>query len=197
MAMVFLYNNFSKNDLLLSMTTRSFLFIVFSALIVVPVTTYFYSSTNLFDIYGDFFEKIDLTGRGEIWQLSIEQVNSHPFWGIGYAAFWGTGTVPDVFNVPYRFFQFINQSHNGYIDLLVQLGVIGLVLVMLMMSFLWKEILILRNKFLINIFFFYMIHNVTESSFIRDSHLAWCMVLFTLAVSFLESNNDSKTHNFS
>jgi len=192
MVMVFLYNLVSRNHVLLNLTTRLFLFAVALIFIIIPTITYFYSSVSFFSIYGGFFGTIDLTGRGEIWQLSIEQINSHPFFGVGYASFWGTGTVPDVFNVQYRFFQFINQSHNGYIDVLIQLGVVGLIMVITMLTSLWKELILSKNIFLINVFFFCIIHNVTESSLIRDSHLVWCMVLIILATIYLDNNNETR-----
>ncbi|MGX9418462.1 O-antigen ligase family protein [Vibrio sp. WJH972] len=188
MGMIFAYNAISRNHLLISLTTRTFLFTVLGIFFIVPLVTYFYSSVDFFDVYGSFFGTIDLTGRGQIWQLSIEQVNQNPFLGVGFAAFWGTGVIPDMFNIQYSFLQFINQSHNGYIDTLVQLGTVGLVVVLTMMMSLWKELMSIKNTFLINTFFFCVIHNVTESSFVRDSHLVWIMILFMLSISFLENN---------
>lgn len=168
-----------------------FLFFIFVSLIFYPVTVNSYYGEGLYYIYNDLFGSIDLTGRGEIWQISINEVNKNPLLGVGYAAFWGTGVVPDAFNVQYRFFQFINQSHNGYIDVLLQLGTVGLVLLNLFLFSLWNKTKILNNDFFSGLFLFCIIHNMTESSLVRDAHFVWCMLILISAVNYMSVRNNA------
>lgn len=76
-----------------------------------------------------FNKQADLTGRTDIWELVMLEAQRHPVLGLGYGAFWlGEGSrsqyVIDALGwIPL-------QSHNGYIDLLNEVGAIGLLLAM-------------------------------------------------------------------
>lgn len=65
-----------------------------------------------------------LTGRTEIWEALMRQSAKAPLTGYGYAVFWREESVPAMFirketgwNVP--------TAHNGWLDVLAQLGWIG------------------------------------------------------------------------
>ncbi|MFZ6768581.1 O-antigen ligase family protein [Undibacterium sp. Di26W] len=81
-------------------------------------------------IAGLFGKGTDLTGRTDIWQLVWLEINKHYLMGLGYGAFW---LGPDSLS------QFVIdalhwiplQSHNGYLDILNEQGLIGLILVIL------------------------------------------------------------------
>ena len=68
-----------------------------------------------------------LTGRVPLWQESWALWGQRPLFGYGYAAFWNAGS-PDVqyvwkiigWNAP--------NAHNGYMDVLLQVGLLGLAL---------------------------------------------------------------------
>ncbi|MBR7778864.1 O-antigen ligase family protein [Undibacterium rugosum] len=72
----------------------------------------------------------DLTGRTDIWELVWLEINKHWLLGLGYGAFW---LGPDSLS------QFVIdalhwiplQSHNGYLDILNEQGIIGLALTIL------------------------------------------------------------------
>lgn len=81
-------------------------------------------------IAGIFGKGSDLTGRTDIWELVWLEINKHWLLGLGYGAFW---LGPDSLS------QFIIdalhwiplQSHNGYLDILNEQGIIGLALTIL------------------------------------------------------------------
>ncbi|MBO9708933.1 MAG: O-antigen ligase family protein [Caulobacter sp.] len=65
-----------------------------------------------------------LTGRTDIWASLMRQSAKHPLTGYGYAVFWQLDSVPALWirketgwNVP--------TAHNGWLDILAQLGWIG------------------------------------------------------------------------
>ncbi|WP_144637166.1 O-antigen ligase family protein [Bordetella genomosp. 13] len=69
----------------------------------------------------------DLTGRTEIWQLVLMEVARHPWHGIGYGAFWlGVGGPSQYIYDAMHFIPL--QAHSGYLDMLNELGIIGVAL---------------------------------------------------------------------
>jgi O-antigen ligase len=77
----------------------------------------------------------------------------------------------------------ITQSHNGYIDIYLELGVVGLILLAGVIRETFKGI-----RASLSADFYYgtlrwvficllLLHNVTESSFARPTHLLWFLFL--------------------
>ena len=62
-----------------------------------------------------------LTGRTDIWVSLMHKVSAHPWTGYGYQAFWGRESVPAMY-VREETGWPVPSAHNGWIDLLVQLG---------------------------------------------------------------------------
>jgi O-antigen ligase len=52
----------------------------------------------------------------------------HPFLGAGYGSFWGIGEHSPVFHYGSGWVTTIFLAHNGYLELLVQVGAIGLLI---------------------------------------------------------------------
>jgi exopolysaccharide production protein ExoQ len=69
-----------------------------------------------------------LTGRTHIWDSLMRRVGERPWTGYGYSAFWGKDSVPAAF-VRRETGWLVPSAHNGWIDLLVQLGWPGAVAV--------------------------------------------------------------------
>jgi exopolysaccharide production protein ExoQ len=76
-----------------------------------------------------------LTGRTEIWDSLMRKVADRPWTGYGYGAFWGRiGESPPADWVRKETGWIVPSAHNGWIDLLVQLGWPGAILVGLLMA---------------------------------------------------------------
>ena len=69
-----------------------------------------------------------LTGRTDIWHSLMDKVADRPWTGYGYGAFWGRESVPADW-VRKETGWGVPSAHNGWIDLLVQLGWPGAILV--------------------------------------------------------------------
>jgi O-antigen ligase len=67
--------------------------------------------------------KADLTGRKELWSIVLSQPVSHIV-GAGYESFWVGDRLVNIQKSNSG--QFANQSHNGYIEILVNLGWFGI-----------------------------------------------------------------------
>jgi O-antigen ligase len=69
------------------------------------------------------------TGRDEIWRFTLDYVARRPVVGFGYQAFWQTDDLVSKWTYlewGYR----ASEAHNGYLDIAVTTGVVGLVLVL-------------------------------------------------------------------
>ena len=73
---------------------------------------------------------LTFTNRTLIWQLVAEHIVKHPLLGTGYSAYWVNADTPgsagDVFKERLGFYP--GSSHNGYLDVLNDLGVVGSIL---------------------------------------------------------------------
>src|SRR5262249_23761737 len=66
-----------------------------------------------------------LTGRLPIWQGILTNFSSHPFFGVGYDAFW-TISNREALRVIFAGSKWAaSHAHNGYLDILNELGIIG------------------------------------------------------------------------
>ncbi|WP_020648769.1 O-antigen ligase family protein [Solimonas variicoloris] len=70
---------------------------------------------------------LSFTGRSDIWQIVSEQVRRHPLLGSGYGAYWigPTPMSPSYAFVP-RLYFYPGSGHNGYLDVVNDLGSVGL-----------------------------------------------------------------------
>lgn len=128
---------------------------------------------EIFAPIGAVFDKsTDLTGRTEIWALVLLSIKQHPIFGIGYGAFWlGEGSPSQyIINVLHWI---PLQSHNGYLDILNELGITGLILLIGVFIFhainLFKFLKIDREEAAIHwsIFIFILISHISESEIFR------------------------------
>jgi O-antigen ligase len=137
-----------------------------------------------------------LTGRTDkIWGVLLPFALKHPVLGVGYGGFWVKLPADlDVGN------DFVNQAHNGYLDVFLQLGVVGLILLVpLMISFFNKarseferdyEWASLRISFLPVM----LLHNLTETSFVASTMLLWNFFVFLMVVHPERPIHELETH---
>lgn len=93
-------------------------FLVVATLIVLVVG-------NFETIVGALGRNVTLTGRTEVWGVALEKFPQHFWGGYGYSAFW-LRDQGDSIEVYYRMNWQAAHGHNGYIDMLLDLGVLGL-----------------------------------------------------------------------
>jgi len=123
-----------------------------------------------------------LTGRTEIWD-DLFHMDFNSWLGTGFESFW-LGKRADYLANKYYFHP--NQAHNGYIEMYVNLGLIGVgFLILLMVSGYWR----IANAFRENVglstlrlalFMTAAVYNVTEATF-KVMHPIWIVFLLVIA----------------
>jgi len=130
------------------------------------------------------------TGRTLIWDMMIRYWEDHPWLGSGFGSFWNIGDNSPVYSYTKGWVTTIGTGHNGYLDLLVQTGIIGAVLVV-GACMIWPLFRVLLGKsnsgeraaVLTAVMVFCIGHNFTESSiFDRDAIIN---VFLLLTVAFI------------
>lgn len=144
------------------------------------------------DLVSEPFSHPDsLTGRGQIWAALWRYWQDHWLLGSGFGSFWNVGeTRPIALYGQGWVATAINSGHNGFLDLLVQTGLPGLVLAVLAAVCAPVATLIVhpsldrsRASLLLACIWFCVCHNFTESSlFDRDAAVH---VFLMLAIALL------------
>ncbi|MCL6495749.1 MAG: O-antigen ligase family protein [Ignavibacterium sp.] len=103
--------------------------------------------------------------RGKLWSAMLWYISQHPILGCGFQSFW-TLENPQLLILYQTFIWLPNQAHNGYLDLLNEVGIIGLILFLLM---LFKNIIRSIKYNIVTpwlwLLIIPLITNVTESNF--------------------------------
>jgi O-antigen ligase len=80
-----------------------------------------------------FFEAVGkdatLTGRTEIWELVGQKIRERPTLGYGFAAFWADKDYGPAAAISEQLDWSIPTAHNGWLETMLQFGMVGLVLV--------------------------------------------------------------------
>lgn len=123
-----------------------------------------------------------LTGRTELWRWMDYEIARHPWVGAGYGGFWMGLEGPSITIV--RLFSWRpGQAHNGYIDVINELGYVGLGLfIVVLLAHFWNIVRINRHGdgltaiFHLAVLVAALLLNVSETNFMRTTHLWWIIV---------------------
>jgi exopolysaccharide production protein ExoQ len=127
-----------------------------------------------------------LTGRTDIWVALMREVNMRPWTGFGYQAFWGRDSVPAAFIRAETQWP-VPSAHNGWIDLLIQLGWPGAFSVgfAVLLAFLTSVFRISgagarEGYFSIAYFAVFLLLSLSESILLTNANLPWTLLLAIL-----------------
>lgn len=136
-----------------------------------------------------------LTGRTDLWKDLIVIASESPLLGRGFGSFW-IGNLSH--NLWEKFTWLPTQAHNGYIDVFLELGLVGLFLLISAILLAYKSILkVIADDFgyaSLRLVFFLMVlvHNFTESSFLRGGSFLWFVfLLFAINPSINKRNGET------
>jgi O-antigen ligase len=87
-----------------------------------------------------------LTGRSILWEYAMGQIEARPWLGNGFDAFWNDGIGSTGHYVQSVVRAEVKNFHNSYLDITVQLGVVGLALAFgFLLLFAWRALALLRR----------------------------------------------------
>ena len=122
---------------------------------------------------------ISLTGRVDLWEDVFTIAKGNWVLGKGYGAFWFEGMNNNLWEM---YVWHPNQDHQGFLDIYVQLGAVGLAL-----SLLWVGSVVVRrikssvldsfDAFRLLFIVIIIFHNMVESSILRLNHIYWFLFL--------------------
>ena len=163
-------------------------FLVMLLGIFIPVFTHQYLGNNANrKILGD--RDLTFTGRSEVWDVLQNDLktNHHEIFGFGAGGYWGNepGKLQAIPISTIGKLDWARQGHNGYLDIRVMGGVVGLCIVVF---FLFNYInFIYKKKQLPTVALFIpsiiLFNNITESTLFRNKHFYF--VIFMLFYWFI------------
>lgn len=127
-----------------------------------------------------------LTGRGDIWPYAMVKILERPWLGYGFNGFWHGENGESIFMIRALRWNLPN-SHNGYLDYLLQLGFLGAIpFCLTLWSTMVKGSALLRDRFQwshtwpLAFLVCLIIINFTETDLLSQNNVTW--IFFTSAI---------------
>lgn len=128
-----------------------------------------------------------LTGRTDIWVALMREVNLRPWTGFGYQAFWGRDSIPAMWIRAETQWP-VPSAHNGWIDLLIQLGwpgaiAVGVTVLIAFVTTLFRIPVAGKSEGYWGIAYFavFLMLSLSESVLLTNANLPWTLLLAILA----------------
>lgn len=144
-----------------------------------------------------------LTGRSQIWPILLIYAGEHPLTGAGFGSFWQIGDDSPIWDFTSGWIaRSAGHGHNGYLDLLVTIGVPGLLLAVLALL-IWPTIRLLlshairkpRRALLLSLLVFCAGHNITETSLMDRVSVVQVFLILTIALIYQQSQRSPGRHH--
>jgi exopolysaccharide production protein ExoQ len=103
----------------------------------------FFSVTVVIVAWPDFLftllgKDVTLTGRTGIWSAVFDSIAKRPLLGYGYQAFW-LGLQGESYRVILAVSWVLAQAQNGFLDVMLEMGAVGLTIVLLIFGFAFRD----------------------------------------------------------
>lgn len=139
-----------------------------------------------------FQNKATLSGRTVIWDALWQYYKVAPVFGAGYGSFWDIGPDSPIFQFGHDWVVTVSTGHNGYLDLLITIGPIGLALCVFA-AIIWPMLRLLnwrrndaaKGALLLSLIVFVIGHNGTESSLFYRDAIGQVFLMFAVSLVFL------------
>jgi O-antigen ligase len=153
-----------------------------------------------FDVLNYLYYNMDeelMTGRGKLWLTMLLHAEDNLVTGFGFNSVWGKQDYSEIYFTDLFLYnplwvEELAAADGGYIDLILSIGLIG---IFLFFNFLFYTFINIHNfhptaqfKWLLAIFIFIVIHNVTETTFLLSTNVLWFMVILISCVTAQKVN---------
>jgi O-antigen ligase len=149
------------------------------------VSLTFFESVVLL-VTGVFHRDPTFTGRTPIWEAVRTVAARTPLQGVGFGGYWGLRDE-EIFSK-----LLVHESHSGYLDVYLETGLVGGAFVMVFLIAFYRRALNAVKEmpewgwFGICLLIMTLIHNFTESNFLRTSSYFWNSLVF-VSLAFASS----------
>ncbi len=122
------------------------------------------------------------TGRSDIWRMVTDVASRNPWFGVGYGGYWGLQDKAIFSSV------LVREAHSGYLDVFLEVGGVGITLLLaFLLSYHRRALRELNHAydwglFGICLLIMTLMHNFTESNFLRTSSYFWNVTVFLAIV---------------
>ncbi len=173
----------------------------------------FSAATSINTLVEYFYGDPTFTGRVFIWDYVLAKHAERPWLGFGFGSFWGMGPETPAIREAIPLVQHFGQAHNGYLDILVQTGWLGMAVFFALLALALYPALksvftagaaasalspaIARRHWLhsaqsLNLIVFVMLHNLLESTWLVALSTEWTMLFLCTVFLFLNHRRDVK-----
>jgi len=141
---------------------------------------------NATSVTGALGRSEDLSGRADLWRWVVVMIMKRPFLGYGFSGFWKGASDQSAF-VEARIGWSPVYAHNGYLEILLSLGIVGL------LFFVWfagtgvrravrraKEAESVQDLWPLAFLTFFLIHNLGECTILWQNSLEWAICVATV-----------------
>lgn len=139
------------------------------------------------ELASDLGKDTTMTGRTQLWAVALLFIQRHPLLGYGFGGFW-RGWVGDSGLYWAAIGWKTPHSHNGFVDLTLDLGVVGLAVCVIALATAFiaalKRARTARTTEAVApliMLSFIVLYNLTESSFLKHNTMLW--VVYIVGVS--------------
>ena len=144
-----------------------------------------FTLTNLDALASMLGRSSTITGRTELWSVVLTAIFRHPWLGYGFSGFW-LGMQGESASVLLAVRWAVFFAHNGFLDLLLQLGIVGLAVFGVgYLINLRRAVVCLRedesrgNAWPLLYLVFILLFNFTESTILATNNLFWVLYIST------------------
>ena len=159
---------------------------------------YFWSIDNAGVLFNSVGKDSTLTGRTELWQLTIDMIWQQPLLGYGYGGFWRGLNGAESGYILRAVSWTPSHPHNGYLQLLLDLGILGiLVFFGGIFTTLIRSLKFLRSTKTVDALWpivhiaQILLTSTTESQLFTSNNLGW--ILYIAAAFSLHSNSPQES----
>jgi exopolysaccharide production protein ExoQ len=139
-------------------------------------------TANSDSVAGAVGRSSNLTGRTEIWSAVVSVIPKRPILGYGYSGFW-LGASPESIAINQVMRGWVMYSHNGYLEMQLNLGMVGSLLTFAFLGIALKRALSFSKQrqdgigiWPLAFLFYFILHNLGECTIlIQDIEWAVCV----------------------
>jgi exopolysaccharide production protein ExoQ len=175
-------------------------FLAFAIVVAAGVMVLVANSDSVAGVVG---RSSNLTGRTEIWSAVVAVIPQRPILGYGYSGFW-LGASPESLAINHVMRGWVMYSHNGYLEMQLNLGLVGLLLTFAFLGIAMKRALSFAEQrqdgagiWPLAFLFYFILHNLGECTIlIQDIEWAICVSCIAGTDPMLLSFDDQREDEF-